>query len=215
MKTLLATVAAATFAATIAQASGPVVTPYQPPVMVPVQTAFDWSGAYAALGLTYGRMNMDTNGVLPSYPAATGIGVGGIGGYNWQRGNMVYGAEIALDYSRRSGTNDCGIGGQTCNSYVGGQASIRGRFGYAMDTSLMFMTVGYATDGRSVITTLGNDTARFTGPMLGFGYEQAVGGGPWSVRGDLEHYFYGSEMLNGVSTNGASNMLRMSLVRHF
>lgn len=215
MKTLLATATAAAFAATMAQASGPVVAPYQPPVMLPVQSNYDWSGAYAGLGLTYGRMNMDTNGVLPSYPDASGAGVSAIAGYNWQSGSMVYGAEVALDFSNRSGTNDCGVPGNTCDTSVENQASVRGRVGYAMDTSLMFMTVGYATDARSVTGTMGNGSARFNGPMLGFGYEQAVGGGDWTMRGDIEHYFYGSETLNGVSTDGTSNMLRLSLIRRF
>ena len=214
MKTLLAATAA-TLVATGALASGPVAPPpYVPPVVMP--QAYDWSGAYAGVGLTYGRMNFDTNGAIPMYPDASGAGLSGIAGYNWQSGNFVYGAEVALDLSNRSGTNDCGVPGETCTSRVRHQASVRGRFGMAMDRSLLFMTVGYATDARSVTSTLaGNDGARYSGPMLGLGFEQAVGSGQWTVRGDLEHYFYGSETLNGVQTDGDSNMVRFSLVRRF
>lgn len=217
MKILFATVTAAlALAGGVAQASGPVAPVQQPPMVLPATPpAYDWSGAYAGLGLTYGRMGMDTNGALPSYPDASGAGLSAIAGYNWQNGNVVYGAEAALDFSNRSGSNDCGMGGQTCDSHVRNQASIRGRLGYAMDRSLMFMTLGYASDARSVNTTLGNDTARFTGPVLGVGYEQAMGGGDWRVRGDFEHYFYGNETLNGVSTNGAGNLFRLSLIRRF
>jgi hypothetical protein len=214
MKILLAATAAG-LVATSALASGPVPPqPYVPPVVV-APAAYDWSGGYAGLGLTYGRMSFDTNGVVPAYPDATGAGLSGIAGYNWQNGNLVYGAEVALDFSNRSGSNDCGAVPNTCVSEVRHQASVRGRVGMAMDRGLMFMTVGYGTDARSVRTTFGNDGARFSGPMLGVGYEHAVGTGAWTMRGDLEHYFYGDEVLNGVTTAGDTSMLRLSVMRRF
>ncbi|MCA2011368.1 outer membrane protein [Pararhodobacter sp. CCB-MM2] len=217
MKTLLATAAAATVLGTAAFASGPVApAPYVAPVTVAPVATYDWTGAYAGAGVTYGRMGMDTNGGALDYPDATGWGGSVIAGYNWQQGNMVYGGEVALDFSNRDGSNDCGIAGQSCDSFADHQASIRGRVGYAMDRSLMFMTVGYGSDSRSVRTSVaGGDGARFTGPMLGVGYEQAVGNGDWTMRGDLEHYFYGDEDLNGVTTDGDSSLVRFSLIRRF
>ncbi len=221
MKTLIATAAAATAAtsilATTALASGPVAPqPYVPPVVAAPVASYDWTGAYVGGGLTYGRMGMDTNGALPSYPDATGLGLSAIGGYNWQSGNMVYGAEVALDFSERDGTGDCGIAGNTCESFANHQASIRGRVGYAMGSSLMFATLGYATDSRSVTTTgFGSDGARDNGAVVGVGYEQAIAGGDWTVRGDLEYYFYGDETLNGVTTNGDSSLVRLSVMRRF
>lgn len=216
MKTLITTAAAGIVLGTAALASGPVAPqPYVAPVTVAPVATYDWSGAYAGAGLTYGRMGMDTNGATPSYPDATGFGGSVIAGYNWQNGSMVYGGEVALDFSSRDGSNDCGVGGgATCDSFANHQASIRGRVGYAMDQSLMFMTVGYGSDSRSVNGSFGGDGARFTGPMIGVGYERMVNN-DWSVRGDLEHYFYGDEDLNGVATDGDSSMVRFSLIRRF
>ncbi|WP_334192707.1 outer membrane protein [Pararhodobacter sp.] len=215
MKTILAA-AALGFAATSALASGPVAPPpYVPPVTVPTASAYDWSGAYAGLGVTYGRMQFDTNGAIPSYPDADGWGLSGIAGYNWQSGNLVFGGEVVADFSNREGMNDCGAPGNNCTSAVENQASIRGRVGYAMDRSLMFMTVGYGRDERGAAGTLGGGSAVYSGPMLGVGYEQALGSGAWTMRGDLEHYFYGDEQINGIATNGDTSILRLSVIRRF
>ncbi|WP_127104441.1 outer membrane protein [Pararhodobacter zhoushanensis] len=205
---------------TAALASGPVAPVYEPPVTIAPVASYDWSGAYAGLGVTYGRGDMSTGVATPNYPDVQGAGLSGIAGYNWQNGNMVYGAEIALDVSNRDGTNDCGVGGTlTCTSASDHQASIRGRLGYAMDRSLVFMTAGYGTDSRSVVVdnagvTVAGDGARFGGAMLGLGYEHALSN-DWTVRGDYEHYFYGDETFGATTVDGDLDLVRFSLVRRF
>jgi len=216
MKLLLATTAAATLAATAALASGPVApAPYVPPVTVPMPSAHDWTGAYVGFGVTYGRFRMDEAGALPDFPDTDGFGASLLAGYNWQSGNLVYGGEVALDFSRRDGENSCGAVGGTCISESNHQASIRGRLGYAMDRSMVFMTAGYATDSRKIDEVgVQGDGARFTGPMLGIGFEHAMNAS-WNLRGDLEHYFYGDEVIGGNTTSGEGSLVRLSLVRRF
>ena len=154
MKTLLATAAAASVTASLlasaALASGPVAPAYVAPVTVAPVANYNWTGAYAGFGLTYGRAGMDTNGVIPSYPDASGWGGSVIAGYNWQDGNVVYGGEVALDFSNRDGNNDCGVPGNSCDTFVDHQAAVRGRLGYAMDRSLMFMTLKMAGKEKAI-----------------------------------------------------------------
>ena len=205
---------------TAALASGPVAPVYEPPVTIAPVASYDWSGAYAGVGVTSGRGSMTTGTAVPDFPDVQGAGLSGIAGYNWQNGNLVYGAEVALDLSNRDGSNDCGVGGTiTCTSFADHQASVRGRLGYAMDRSMVFMTAGYATDSRSVVAYNGGvpfagDGARFSGAMLGLGYEHALSN-DWTVRGDYEHYFYGSETIGASTVDGDLDLVRFSLVRRF
>lgn len=215
MKTLIAAATAATLGATAALASGPIAEPiYEPPALLPMPSAYNWTGGYAGVGLTYGRAAMSEGGALPDFPATSGAGIGLLAGYNWQNGNLVYGGEVALDFARRDGANDCGTGG-VCESVQNSHYSIRGRVGYAMDRSLAFMTVGYASDRRTVEEVgVGSSSARFSGPMLGVGFEQAVGNA-WTARADYEYYFFGDEVLAGNPTDGNMGLFRLSMVRRF
>lgn len=216
MKILVAAAFAGSIAST-ALASGPVV-PYEPPVMPPMRTAYNWAGAYVAFGVTYGVGGMDSGGI-PDIPSASGAGASLIGGYNWQNGNTVYGAEVALDFASRQGSNDCGIGGvNTCTTRMINHASIRGRLGYAMDNTLVFATLGYSTDERHVFRLnpglVFSDTQRHNGPMIGIGMEHAMSD-TWTVRGDLEHYFMGSRTYAGMPIRADINLVRFSFVRRF
>ena len=106
MKTLIAAATAATLGATAALASGPIAEPiYEPPALLPMPSAYNWTGGYAGVGLTYGRAAMSEGGALPDFPATSGAGIGLLAGYNWQNGNLVYGGEVALDFARRDGAN--------------------------------------------------------------------------------------------------------------
>ncbi len=219
MKLLTAAVIAVTFATT-ALASGPQI-PYEPPVTpLPAIASYNWAGAYAGLGVTYARGGMSDAFSPPDNPDTRGAGLSLIAGYNWQNGNIVYGGEVALDFSRRNGMNDCGVGGGfTCASYQNNHASIRGRVGVAMDRSLLFVTAGYATDLRRIQHSFAgipffNAGARFDGPMIGIGFERAVAN-DWTVRGDLEHYFLGTEVFGPYTIDGDITLVRVSLIRRF
>lgn len=208
------------FAGTAALASGPVV-PYDPPVMPPAPiAAYDWSGAYIGLGLTYAQGGMrNTLGGVPVIPSATGAGLGVIAGYNWQNGGMVFGGEVALDFANPEGSNDCGAGApNVCTTRMMNHASIRGRLGFASDRTLVFATLGYATDMRTISHTgappLFSISRRHNGPMLGIGIEQSMSN-DWSVRGDYEHYFLSTETYAGFPVDADMDLVRLSVIRHF
>lgn len=217
---LSAAVSAACFTTT-ALASGPIAPPPAPPPVI-VSSAYDWSGPYVGLGLTYGRGGMDDAVSPPDNPDSAGFGVGVLGGYNWQRGNLVFGAEVALDFAGRSGDNDCGIGGGfTCQTLENNNASIRGRVGVAQDRTLFFVEAGYATDQRTIQHSLlgvpfFSATARFNGPMIGVGFERAMGrNGDWRLRGDLEHYMFGTQTFGPYTIDGDLTLARLSWIRRF
>jgi len=133
-----ASVLALGFGAGTAFASGPVtVTP--PEIYVaPPPPVRDWGGFYG--GLSYsgisGEINENTGGgVFPAMVDTSGAGV--FVGYNWQRGNLVFGGELSYtDFE---------------TPFVGYPASfqqnateLRARAGYAMDNVLLYGFVGAA-----------------------------------------------------------------------
>lgn len=218
MKTFAIAALTAGFATT-ALASGPVAPiPYVPPVIAPI--TYDWSGAYVGVGLAYTSARSSSSFAGVSLPTATGASLGVLAGYNWQRGNTVMGVEAALNFSDISGSNTCGLGLPLgCTVRINNFAALRARLGVAMDRTLLFVTAGYATDERAytfsppVIT----DNVRFNGPVIGVGVEHALSNS-WTVRGDLEHYFFGSEptTIPLIGTVSAStSLLRFSIVRRF
>jgi len=85
--------------------------------------------------------------------------VGAFGGYNWQNGPWVLGAEA--DWSRvpRASGEDV--------------FTLRGRAGYATGDSLLYATVGAGTQSRTLtfIPTGEAVTRRYTGVVVGGGYE--------------------------------------------
>lgn len=227
--TLATAVGALALSATAAFASGPSVVVVEPPVYMPAPShAYNWTGGYAGVGLTYGS---GTHSIPAAFgvtaPNSTGPGLGVVMGYNWQNGNMVFGAEVAGVFSRMGGTNNCGIGpGIRCQSRINNFGAIRARVGVAMDNTLLFVTAGYATDTqRHTITVPGpiviaDEARRYNGPTVGVGIEHGFSN-DWTVRGDLEHYRWGTRTFfqgiipGGVPVTARTNLARVSIVRRF
>jgi opacity protein-like surface antigen len=104
-------------------------------------SAYDWSGPYMglAVGTTGGDQTFNTspntfpfeNGAVPSIYA----------GYLFQRGNVVYGAELAF-----SNGNDANLSGgflEKLRSLI----DLKGRLGFANDRALFYGTLGYSSVG--------------------------------------------------------------------
>jgi len=215
----------------------------------PMHSAYNWTGGYAGAGLTYGRTtyvveprewgmeSLDYPGEWGvTLPDSTGPGIGVVLGYNWQNGSMVFGGEFAGVFSRMRGTNDCGgnlngmsnsnsMGSVQCESRIDNIGAIRARLGVAIDNTLLFVTAGYATSTqRHTIDFGGGDTysesRRYNGPTVGVGIEHGFSR-EWSVRGDLEHYRWGTQnfgddlMEGGIDVTSRTNLARLSLVRRF
>ncbi len=192
------------------------------PVYTPAPVAtHDWTGGYVGLSLNYGRSSHAVPGP-GTLPNATGFGGGALAGYNWQNGDMVFGAEVAGNLTRLTGSADCTNPAFTCTSRVNNVISGRLRAGVAMDTTLLFATAGLASASIRHSTNDGvttwTDTNRTNGVVLGVGLEHAFAGG-WNLRGDLEHYrFRRQNFALDVPYNNVRatmNMARISAVLRF
>ena len=222
MKKLTIAIGALAFSAGVASAGGMVV-PAEPVVAAPVPaTTYDWTGAYAGLSLTYGRSRHSTPSAF-TLPNAKGYGGGALIGYNWQAGNFVYGLEVAGDMTRLRGTDPCANPAWECRSRVNSVISGRVRAGVAMDTTLLFATVGLASASIRHSTTLppnapDTDSRRISGVMFGAGIEHALAGG-WHIRGDLEHYRFSRKTFEldipYPNVRATMNLARVSAVFRF
>jgi outer membrane immunogenic protein len=114
------------------------------PVYVPF---FTWNGFYLGLNGGYGfgdsRWTETVTGISTGDFNVDGFVIGGTVGYNLQFGSWVFGLEgdIAWSDIKGSTTTNCPLGCETKNSWLG---TARGRFGYAFDRFLPYLTAGGA-----------------------------------------------------------------------
>ena len=145
--------------------------------MVPVVTAYNWTGCY--IGGNIGGKWVRTSGSVDVGPTGTGVGAGAPGsvlfgsdtsvtgiaggqvGCNYQPVgcNWVFGVEGDIDWQRWSRTNT--LAGTVPFPFVAGdvydfrsrwQASVRGRVGYAWDRWMLYATGGAAATNVEVGT---------------------------------------------------------------
>lgn len=192
---------------TIVEPSAPVV---EPPA------AYDWSGFYLGAGPVYSHSRATDSTDQYDLPSASGVGLGLLGGYNMQRGSLVFGAEVAGVLTRNQEFNDCGLGGSaSCEVTIDNFVSVRGRVGAAFGRTLVFGTLGYATDQWAMGVPGERTSIRYHGAVIGIGAEHAIADRT-SVRADLEHYRFGSKRNAGDSRVGLSTTLvRLSVVQRF
>src|SRR5216683_3372728 len=132
-KTILAmTVASAIAAAGSAGAAdlprGPA--PYYAP---PPASIYNWTGFYAGLNLGYEWGKVTNSNIDPS-----GIAGGAQIGYNWQVGQVVFGAETDF---QGSAADDTFAPYKFSNPWFG---TLRGRAGFALNNILFYATLGLA-----------------------------------------------------------------------
>ena len=149
-----------------ALAGGPTTVQPEPPMTPPAATiaAVDWSGAYA--GLAAGRANGDMQYFVYDAPdtreAVDGSLTGAFVGFNIQRGNLVYGGELA--YSKGDVEYDNGYG---FTSFL----DLKGKLGYASQKTLVYAVLGVT---RGEWTEEGFDSISGTGMAYGAGLDFAV-----------------------------------------
>ncbi|MDP1669736.1 outer membrane protein [Phaeovulum sp.] len=147
---------------TTAFAGGYVAPVTEAPVYAPVAVrAHDWSGAYVGLKAGQTSGDWDYNNFLTG-TLDSGTTIGGFAGYNMQRGNLVYGAEIGLTHL-----------GVTAPTYptleFGNVLEIKGRLGYAMDRVMVYGTLGYMSG--TITDTSGPTDYDANGMTYGLGAE--------------------------------------------
>jgi len=141
-----------------------------------------WSGLYVGAHLGYafvqGEAKVSGFGTSVGVKAEDSDAVGGLQvGYNWQRGQYVFGVEADIDV-----ISDLNLG------------TIRGRIGFAPDNLLIYATAGLAfADGGSDNTT---------GFVIGGGVEFNLSPQWRNVTAGIEALYYGFEEQKGtISTS--------------
>ena len=181
----------------------------------------NWSGLYVGIHGGYGWADIthtDTFGTTPdtvNYDVDGGL-FGGQIGYNVQFGNAVLGIEGDIAWS--------GIDGSTAGPPIPASfdldviATIRGRFGWAFDSFLLFGSIGAAwADVGTTQGGFGSDSNSHTGIVLG-------AGGAWRATDNISftaEYLYGNFGEESYDIGGApdlvdfeTHMLRAALNWH-
>jgi outer membrane immunogenic protein len=133
------------------------------PAYVPVST---WAGFYAGI---HAGTNFDDTVEIDGAPfddVDSGF-LGGLHvGYNWQRGNVVFGIEASASYL------DDETDGVEVTDYL---ATVRGRLGYAFDRTLVYATGGVAFlgYGDDVTDGFGLDDNN-VGYVVGAGFDHKI-----------------------------------------
>jgi outer membrane immunogenic protein len=130
---------------------GPYRSPSRSSSLPPVEYSqpFSWSGLYLGVQLGYANGNTTADsgpsgGFNQAYDyKSSGWLGGGHVGYNFQRGNLVYGVEADLEKSGQKGPGVGSLGSYHATD-VDWQGSLRGRLGLAYDRTLFYGTAGWA-----------------------------------------------------------------------
>jgi outer membrane immunogenic protein len=186
------------------------------PKKKPMSANYDWSGVYVGghIGFAEGKFNFNSNGG-GSYPMnmydttpAGGLQLG----YNWQRGNIVWGAE--------GDATAAGLWGGTfdyAEMKVDFMSSIRGRLGYSFGRVLFYGTGGGALiHERSYSSSSIRQTHNKFTPVVGGGIEYAVTD-HLSARAEVLDYFGTGIVSAGDDTGELKNILveRVGVNWHF
>jgi len=170
-KSTCAAVAILALAPTLANAGSYEAPTVAPEIIAPAPVAFDWSGFQLgiAVGRSAGNHDYYTNSGS-AVPFATynvsGPLYGAFAGYNMQRGNMVYGVELAYSAANVQ------INGGVFPAYSYDRfIDLKGRVGYAMDDVLVFGEIG----GSAAHWGGPAEDANVSGLLLGLGVDVAVG----------------------------------------
>jgi outer membrane immunogenic protein len=154
---------------------------------------YNWTGFYVGATVGYGSgtsdWSLDAIGLTAVDTSPNGMIYGLTAGYNWQVGSFVYGFEADYNFSDVTGSAACFVV-STCETSNSWLATFRGRFGYAFDRFLPYVTAGGAYgDIKATTTTLGvslSDNETKFGYAFGIGLEYAMFGN-WTVKAEYLH----------------------------
>ena len=166
-----ATVAALVLAPFAAKA-GNLSEPIQPsivPTLAPTSTTTDWSGAY--VGLSYGFASGDYDFTLLLFDTRDmddGSLTQLFGGYQVQRGALVYGGELAFGSAQDTVVTDF------TTSQVTDMIDLKGRVGYASADFLIYGVLGYTMSEFDDDTTAAGEEYGIGGINYGIGVDYAI-----------------------------------------
>jgi outer membrane immunogenic protein len=168
-------------------------------------SGYSWTGPY--LGGNLGYQWGDTTR-SPTNPS--GIAGGVHGGYNWQTGQFVFGAEADIS---ASGASDTFAPWKFSNRWFG---TLRGRVGYAFNNILVYGTGGFAAGDGHAEVGAASETRTHFGWAAGVGME--VGLTP-NLSARVEYLFIDLAdkpyVLTGISNGFESSLLRLGFSYRF
>jgi outer membrane immunogenic protein len=134
---------------------------------------FSWTGFYVGANAGYG-FGQFTGGTGNQFKDPSGFTGGLQAGYNRQIGQIVVGLETDINYAHlRANNSALGIAGS--KNTVDYYGTVRGRFGYAIDRFLPYVTAGLAYGGTTVkVPGLGKSDPVHAGWTAGAGIEYAL-----------------------------------------
>lgn len=184
--------------------------PYNPPAAPVVYSEPSiWQGAYVGINGGYGWSNS-------SFTEPEGGFGGGQIGYNWQRGNFVFGLEGDFQAADISGNAYNAFDDATAHSNVNWFSTVRGRLGYASGPLLVYGTAGLAVadfDTNVNFNGFGNfrDNDTKAGYAAGGGLEWAFAPN-WSMKAEYLYLGFGDEDLSsGYRINNDFQTVRVGL----
>jgi outer membrane immunogenic protein len=226
---LLGSVAAPAFAADLPSRK-------EAPVYIAPTPAYSWTGFYAGAEFG-GQWGNDTGYLVNNYTGhaalstgtynTSGVTGGGLVGYNYQINQFVLGAEGDLTGSSNQGRFTGPIGLGSVNTQYGFGAGIRGRLGFALDRTLLYVTGGWAFENIShtynywaggVLHNPNTSTGR-SGYTLGGGVEYAFAPN-WSGRLEYRYSDYGKyvqtyDNLVSLQYHPQDSIIQAALIYHF
>ncbi|MCH8467297.1 MAG: outer membrane beta-barrel protein [Roseinatronobacter sp.] len=155
----------------------------------------DWKGPYVSLGASQTKVSYSASaGYSPA--KASGAGASLIFGYNFRYDTLVYGPEFLANFSDIKGSSSsCGTVA-SCTSNIENYLAARIRVGYALDSALVFGTIGVAFDEQNQRVTGASDPSkRHRGVSLGLGAELPVAPN-LSARAEIEYYRFDRKTYN-------------------
>jgi outer membrane immunogenic protein len=142
-------------------------------------------------------------------------------GFNLQLDQTIFGVEGDLNWEKIVGNANCPFAGSTCTTGSNYLGTVRGRFGYAWDRLMGYLTGGAAFGDiqQSFSPGIGineGTTSNRVGWTIGVGVEYALWQG-WSAKVEYLHVDLGDFVCgvacSGVATNNLHTTLTEELVR--
>lgn len=153
--------------------------------LTPAPTGVDWSGFYAGLHVGYGEAYMngcvdcgETSVAQADDLDLNGVSAGLHAGYNMQSDQFVYGLEADVSFNGWKDQADTTSDDEWSEGKVDVLGSLRLRLGYAMDSTLVYVTGGAAIADAEFDSTRDNnhDHVNFNdiGGVIGGGVEHML-----------------------------------------
>jgi outer membrane immunogenic protein len=179
--------------------------PYYAPPPAPLPPSSIWMGPYLGATIGYQWSTVDNSPTRPS-----GV-VGGVeGGFNWQRGSFVLGAEADIDISA---ADDTISPFEFSSPWFG---TVRARGGLALNNVLLYGTGGLAFGDLRADSFNLTESHTSIGWVVGAGGEVAFNPN-WSVKAEWLYLQLSDQSftLTGLSNGLSADILRLGVNYHF